>query len=417
MELLRTEQIWLKPNDLISQLCHYSKSLWNEANYIIRNEFFKTGKWIRYNTLAGMMKSSVNFVGLPAATAQHTLRILDRSWNSFFKAVKEYAKHPEKFLGRPKPPGYKQKCGEFVLILTNQQVKIEGGYVVFPKKLDMKVKTRLGDDTNIREARIIPKGTGYVLEIIFKKKIVPLDLDRKRIVGIDFGLCNIVTMANNIGEKPIVIKGGMVKSVNQYYNKRKAELQSVYIKQGIKTGFAERKLTEKRNLRIKDAMHKISRHVVNWCIDHNIGTIVIGYNEGWKQEVRLGKRTNQNFVSIPYYLLTRDIRYKGEEAGIAVTLQEESHTSKSSFLDIEAVMHHDSYAGQRISRGVFRSEKGILINADVNGALNIIRKAIPEAFADGIEGVKPHPESLTFKGIISIHRWRSPLRTCVDTPK
>ncbi len=411
MNLVRTEQIWLSENNILSELCHYSKNLWNEANYAVRQEFFATGKWIRYNTLAGSLKISENYKSLNAQTAQQILKILDRSWNSFFKAIKEYAKHPEKFFGRPKLPGYKAKDGEFMLVYTNQQVKIENNYIIFPKRLPIKVKTRMEDDTKISEARIIPKGTGYVLEIVYEKKVEPLNLDKDRIVGIDFGLRNIVTIANNIGEKPIVINGGILKSINQFYNKRKAEIQSLYDRQGIKTGTAERKLTEKRNKKIKDAMHKVSRYIINWCIDHNIGTIVIGHNDNWKQEVELGKRNNQNFVSIPYYLLTHDIQYKGEEIGNVVKLQEESHTSKCSFLDNEPIEHREKYMGKRIKRGIFRSAKGILINADVNGSLNIIRKAFSNAFpqgnADGIEGVGLHPrrinvleqKTISFKGV------------------
>ncbi len=352
------------------------------------------------------MKTSENYKSINAQTAQQILKILDRSWNSFFKAIKEYAKHPEKFLGRPKLPGYKAKDGEYLLVFTNQQVKIDNGYIIFPKNLGIEnVKTRLEDDTKISEARIIPKGTGYVLEIVYEKKAEPLNLDKDRIVGIDFGLRNIVTMSNNIGEQPIVIKGGVLKSMNQYYNKRKAELQSIYDRQGIKTGTAERKLTEKRNRKIKDVMHKISRYIINWCIDHNVGTIFLGHNDNWKQEAELGKRNNQNFVSIPYYLLTHDIQYKGEEIGNTVKLQEESHTSKCSFLDNEPIEHHEKYMGKRIKRGIFRSAKGILINADVNGSLNIIRKAVSKAFpqgnADGIEGVGLHPKRANIKMILS----------------
>lgn len=405
MELTRTEQIWLSGNDVLSEQCHFSKNLWNEANYAVRQEFFSTGKWTRYNTLAGNLKASENFKSLNAQTAQQVLKILDRSWKSFFKAIKEWSKHPDKFLSRPKLPGYKEKNGEFMLVYTNQQVKTKDGYVLFPKKLNLKVETRLEDDTKLSEVRIIPKGTGYVLEIVYEKKAEPLNLDKDRIIGIDFGLRNIVTIGNNIGEKPIVIKGGILKSINQFYNKRKAELQSIYNRQGVKTGTAERKLTEKRNRKIKDAMHKISRYIINWCIDNNIGTIVIGYNDAWKQEAELGKRNNQNFVLIPYYLLTHDIQYKGEETGINVVEQEESHTSKCSFLDNESVEHHDSYMGKRIKRGIFRSAKGILINADVNGSLNIIRKAVSEAFpkgsADEIEGVGLHPKRANTKMILS----------------
>ncbi len=374
----RTEQIWVEYNDILSQLCHFSKNLWNEANYQVRQELFAGNRIPQYCNLAGNLKTSDNFKSLNAQTAQQILRVLSKSWKAFFKSLKEFSNHPDKFLGRPNVPVYKPKDGEFILIFTNQQVKIEDGYLKFPKNLGIDdIKTRLEDDTNIREARIIPKGTGYVLEIVYEKRAEPLNLNSDRIIGIDFGLRNIVTIGNNIGEQPIVIKGSALKSMNQYYNKRK----------------------------IKDVMHKISRYIVNLCIDHNIGTIVIGHNDNWKQEANLGRRNNQNFVSIPYYILTHDIQYKAEEIGIKVIDQEEAHTSKCSFLDNEPVEHHEKYLGKRIKRGLFRSAKGIIINADVNGSLNIIRKAIPNAFinvhADGIEGVGLHPKRANINMILS----------------
>jgi putative transposase len=381
MILTRTEQIWLEPNETLSQLCHYSKNLWNEANYQVRQEFIFGHKWTRYNTLAGTFKISDNFTNLNAQTAQQILKILDRSWKSFFKAIKEYAKHPEKFLGRPKLPGYKKKDGEFMLVFTNQQVRIDNGYLLFPK------------------------GTGYVLEIVYEKSVEPELLNKECIAGIDFGLRNIVTMANNIGEQPIVIKGDVVKSMSQFYNKRRAEIQSIYDKQKIEIGTAILTLTDNRNRKIKDALHNISRYIVDWCLEHRIGTIVIGHNDNWKQEAHLGKRNNQNFISIPYYILQNQIKYKAEESGISVIVQEESHTSKCSFLDNEPIDHHDKYLGNRIKRGIFRSAKGILINADVQGALNIIRKAVSRAFpqgnADGIVGVGLHPKRTNIKMILS----------------
>jgi putative transposase len=402
----RTEQIWIEYNDTLSQLCHFSKNLWNEANYRVRQDFFSSGKWTRYNTLAGNFKTSDNFKSLNAQTGQQILKILDRSWKSFFKSIKEWKKNKEKFLGKPKLPGYKEKSGEFMLVFTNQQVKTDNGFLIFPDSLGIQpVKTRLGDDTKIREARIIPKGTGYMIEIVYQKESEILDLNPERIVGIDFGLRNIVAIGNNIGDKPIVVKGDVIKSVNQYYNKRRAKIQSIYDRQGIKTGAAIQKLTQKRNCKINDAMHKVSRYIINLCITRNIGTIVIGYNENWKQEAELGKRNNQNFVPIPYYILMNQIKYKAEEVGITVIEQDESHTSKCSFLDNESIEHHDKYMGKRVKRGIFRSAKGILINADIQGALNILRKAVPKAFpqggADGIEGVGLHPKRANIKMLLS----------------
>ncbi len=414
--LVRTEQIWMNQDDVISSLCHFSKNLWNEANYAVRQEFINNHFWIRYNTLAGTFKTSENFKSLNAQTAQQILKVLDRSWKSFFKSIKEWSKHPEKFLGRPKLPNYKPKDGKALLVFTNQQVSIKDGYLLFPKNLQLQpIKTRLGDDTKLREVRIIPKGVGYICEIVYKTLNEEGEINRRwysrrvnenRIIGIDLGLRNIVTIGNNIGEQPIVIKGGALKSINQFYNKRRAQLQSIYDHQRVKVGSTMTILTEKRNRKIKDQMHKISRCIIDYCIHHNIGTIIIGHNDTWKQECDLGKRNNQNFISIPFDRLIHMLTYKAEEAGIRVIEQQESYTSKCSFLDNESIEHHEEYIGKR-NRGLFYSAKGITYNSDLNGALNIIKKAIPNAFAKGIEDVGLHPKRLnvfeqktvSFKGV------------------
>jgi IS605 OrfB family transposase len=405
MQVKRTEQIHLPDIDNLSHLCHLSKNLFNEANYIIRQELTQNGKWTRFNNLNEQLNKggSDNYTLLPSQTANRILYTLDKSWKAFFRAIKDWKSAPDKYRSKPDPPHYKRKDGEHILIFTTQQVKIKDGYLLFPKMTGIDpIKTRLGDDTKLKEVRIIPGGTGHICEIVYEKDVESLNLNSDNVAGIDLGLNNIVTMANNIGEQPIVIKGGFVKSMNQYYNKTRAELQSTYDLQGIKGGSKMQRLHDKRNQKMKDAMHKISRFIINYCVEHDIGTIVIGHNEGWKQKVNLGRRNNQNFVSIPYYILIHDLTYKGEEVGIKVIEQEEAHTSKCSFIDGESVEHHEKYAGKRIKRGIFRSAKGILINADVQGALNIIKKAIPNAFskenADEIEGVGLHPLRCTIGG-------------------
>jgi IS605 OrfB family transposase len=406
MFVKRTEQFWLPPSDSLSYICHLSKNLFNEGNYIIRQELEQNGKWTRFNTLNNQLNKGVsyNYTLLPSQTANRILYTLDKSWKAFFTAIKDWKVHPEKYKEPPEPPHYKRKNGEHILIFTTQQVKIKDGYLLFPKMTGIgPVKTRLGDDTKLKEVRIIPKGIGYVCEIVHEIIVESLNLNPDNVAGIDLGVRNIVTMANNIGEQPIVIKGGFVKSMNQYYNKRHAELKSTYDLQGIKTGSKMQRLNSKRNRKMKDAMHKLSRFIINYCIERDIGTLVIGHNDNWKQQVNLGRRNNQNFVSIPYYILIRDLDYKGEEIGIKVIEQEEAHTSKCSFLDGESIEHHEKYAGKRIKRGIFRSAKGIMINADVQGALNIIKKAIPKAFskenADEIEGVGLHPLRCIIGGI------------------
>ena len=300
-------------------------------------------------------------------------------------------------------PKYKEKNGEFLLILTNQQCRIENGMLRFPKIVDMEVKTRL-NDVNLREVRIVPQGTGYAVEIVYEKEISDPDNGRpRRVMGIDIGVRNTVTIGDNISEKGIAVRGGLLKSINQFFNREYARLKSISDRQigNRELTQKEKELFMKRNHKLKDIMHKMSRAVVNYAISRDVDTIVIGHNNGWKQDPGMGRMNNQNFVQIPFSTLIGQIRYKAEEAGIRVVIQEESHTSKCSFLDNESIEHHDIYAGKRTGRGVFRSANGTLIHADLNAAYNIIKKAIPEAFANGIEGIGLYPRGLSIGQMIT----------------
>ena len=396
----RTEQIQFK-SDTIGSLCHASKNLFNLANYYVRQRFFENDKHYKetgekgnhlwYKELYHLVKGTEAYKGLYAKTAQQILRLLDKSWKAYFKALKLWLVQPELFLGKPRPPKYKHKNGEHLLIFTNQQCKIKDGILKFPKICDLELKTGL-KDVDLREVRIIPNGFNYTCEIVYQKEIDEREIDSSRLTGLDLGARNIATMANNFGAEPIVVKGGTANSINQFYNKEKARIQSVYDHQKIKFGRKMSKLNWKHNNKINDYFHKLSRMIVNYASTNNVKTIVIGKNDNWKQNVNIGKRNNQKFVQLPLARLIEMIQYKAQELSIEVVLQEESHTSKCSFLDMESIEHHDKYAGKRIKRGLFRSAKGIIINADVNGALNIIRKAIPKAFADGIEGIGLYPK-------------------------
>ena len=279
-----------------------------------------------------------------------------------------------------------------MIINDTSKMKIKKNMLFFPKKVGFETKTRLPDTTDLREVRIIPKEIGYIVEIVYKKEIHPKPSNIKKIIAIDLGVRNLIAAVNNNGLKPFVIKGGVVKSMNQYYNKERARIQSTYDRQGIKTGKTMQKLTIKRNKKMNDYFHKVSREIIDYCVLNNIGTVVIGYNPDWKQNCHLGKRTTQNFVTIPYSKLIHQLDYKAVEQGITVIKQEESHSSKCSFLDEEPIEHHDKYLGRRIARGLFKSRKGTIINADVNGAYNILKKALLNAFdADRIEDVGLHP--------------------------
>ena len=409
MRVIRTEQIYIKGTDRISNMCHLSKNLFNQANYILKQQFLNHEKLTGYNELAkefsipSNMDENNNFQKLPEQTAQWTIKKVKQSWNSFFKALRAWKKHPNKFMGMPRLPGYKNRDGEFLLVFTNQQCSIRNGILQFPKIMETEVKTRL-EDVELREVRIIPQGVGYKVEIVYTKETSNiLRMKPERIMGIDIGVRNLVTISNSISEQGIAVRAGLLKSINQYFNKELARCKSINDLQGSERKQTKRmqKLFMNRNRKVRDIMHKVSKATVAYAKNLNIHTIVIGHNNGWKQSVNMGKRNNQNFIQIPFNTLIQQIRYKAEEIGINVIIQEENHTSKCSFLDNETIEHHDTYLGKRIKRGTFQSANGTLIHGDLNGSYNIIKKAIPEAFVNGIEGIGLYPRSLSIKQMIT----------------
>ena len=398
IRVIRTERIWLKPTKQLTHLCHLSKNLFNEANYLVRQAFFNEKMWIRLSQLQQELSTSLNFQQLPKQTAQKVLGYVDKAWKSFFAASADWKVHPEKYFSQPRIPKYKPKNGQFqVVFKKNQITSNDDGVLMLPQITGVQIKPRLASPSSFFSVRIVPKGVGYVVEIIYSKyvpsipKYAPL-----HIVGIDIGLTNLITMVNNIGKKPIAIKGGVVKSINHYYNKERARLHSIYTKQSIKIGEKMKKIIAKREKKIDSYFHVASRYIINWCKENDIDTVVIGLNKNWKQQIDLGKRVNQNFVSVPFDRLIQMIHYKAQDEGIRFIQTREDYTSKCSFLDGDLIKRQGSYSGERISRGLFCSKNGIFINSDVNGAYNIIKKAVPNAFsrwetADGIEGVWLHP--------------------------
>jgi len=396
----RAERIWLKPNKQISKFCRHANWIYNKANYFIRQHFFKTGEYPYYRRITDKLLNLGFFYRLPPMTADMVVETLDNNWKAYFAALRSYKEDPSKFKARPRPPGYRKRDSEFMFKVDGQYCKIRNGNLHVYKRLwGWKFKTRLPDGTKIQELRIVPKGIGYVLEMVYKKWIHPEKLNKDNVAGIDLGLKNIVTFADINGGTPFVVKGGILKSINQFYNKELARLQGIYSRQGIWTGAKRKKLTLKRGRKISDYMHKLSRYVINHCIDNNIGTLALGYCKDWKQRINLGRVTNQNFVQIPFSKLLFMLSYKGA-AGIQVIYQDEAHTSKCSYLDNESVEHHDTYIGKRTSRGLFRSANGTVINADLNAAYNIAKKAIlktgAKVLVDEIEGVPLHPVRIEF---------------------
>ena len=245
------------------------------------------------------------------------------------------------------------------------------------------------------QCRFIPQGSNYIMEIVYEIDVPDTTEQSTNIMSIDLGIDNFATITNNIGLKPIAIKGKVIKSYNQYYNKNKAKMQSELAKVN-KKHWSNRleQLTNKRNNKIKDWMHKVSKYVVDYCVLYGIDTLICGLNKEWKQETDMGKTVNQKFVYIPYDMFIRQLDYKCQNVGIRFITNNESYTSGTSFLDNEEPIKQNYNKDRRKYRGLFISNAGIEINADVNGSYQIMKKVFPNAFAKGIEGVGCHPTAI-----------------------
>ena len=386
--------------------CFLSKNLYNRANYLIRKAFIvssqlkeegqaKNAIWIRYRAIQKMLQDNKDpdYLALPAKVSQHVLKLLDKNWASFFASIRDWKQNPSKYTGKPNLPKYKHKTnGRNVLTYTIQAIskkELKKGYVLL-SGTKIKIHT-LQNIADIKQVRVIPRNKQYIIEVIYNKQIEKHEnIDTKKIAGGDIGLDNLITVTSNQKVVPLLINGRPLKSINQYYNKKKAKLQSYVGDKGISNRLI--KLTNKRNNKINDALHKSSRFVVNHLIKNGIGIFVIGKNKSWKDEINIGSKNNQAFVCIPHARFIEMLIYKCELVGITIIIREESYTSKCSFVDFEDVGKHEKYSGKRVKRGLFVSKDGIKINADCNGSGNIIRKEFPNAFDGyGIEGVVVHP--------------------------
>ena len=405
MIVQRVEKHRIKQNNkyypMLCDFTHKSKNLYNHANFLVREEFIKNNKWLRYGELDKILKADIEFDDykqMPTAqSAQQTLRLLEKDWKSFFKAIKDWSAHKEKYLGRPKLPNYKPKNGKTILILTNQNVKLRGDKLCFPKAFQgFTMKPRFVESENFvsfQQVRVIPGFQSFTIELVYNIDIPDVALeDNGRYLSIDIGLDNLATVVNNVGLKPIIINGKGLKSINKYYNKQLSHYRETAKRMNGKD-YTNRMygITRKRNDKIDDYMHKASNYLIHYAISNNFHTIVIGNNKEWKQNASMSKNVNQSFVGIPHMRLIEMIQYKAENVGINVVLTEESYTSGTSFLDEEAPIKSNYNKKRRVKRGLFISNYGTKINADVNGAYQIMKKVFPKAFADGIEGVALHP--------------------------
>ncbi|MGK7924051.1 MAG: RNA-guided endonuclease InsQ/TnpB family protein [Spirulina sp.] len=384
----------------IDGLSWQAKNLYNAANYLIRQNFMYGHGYLSYKKMASLMKETEQYKALPAKVSQQVLRGLENNWKSFFAANQVYKMNADKFLGRPKIPKYKDtKKGRNKLVYTQQaiskvalkqgKIKLSGTQIEFPT----------GVAERVAEVRIVPQCDCYIMEVIYDELESVVE-PSQWIASIDLGIDNLMAVTSNQPEfTPLLINGRPLKSLNQFYNKRRGSLQSL-LRGKQKSSRRIRRLTRCRNQKIENYLHRASRYVVNLLRTHDITTLVIGKNDGWKQRSPLGKINNQNFVTIPHTRLIEMLTYKCQLAGMTVIVQEESYTSRSNFFNLDPIPVYGeseevpTFTGQRISRGLYRTHTGALCCSDVLASYNILRKAFPNAYGNGIERCVVHPRRI-----------------------
>ncbi len=392
------------------KLCFDSKNLYNACLYKIRQEYIHNNISI-LNKLHYIMKNTSEYKKLPAKVSSTVLNIVNLNFKSFFAALNSYKVNPTKFKGRPRLPYYLDKeKGRYFVSYTNQAISKK----IFKKvkkiklsKTNIEFNTRIKKFEDINCVRIVPKSGYYVIEVVYTILEANKLADNNRYLSIDLGVNNLATLTSNVKEiKPLIINGKPLKSINQYYNKKLAHYTSILEKRNNKkvSNKTERLILKRKN-KIDNYMHKASKEIVKKCIKDKINTLIIGKNNNWKQEINSGSKNNQNFVNIPHSRFIDMLSYKCEREGINVKLQEESYTSKASFLNLDNIpvyiknnITNYEFGGYRKTRGMYKiKNESKEINADVNGSYNILRKAVPNVFNNGIEGIGVYPKVITLK--------------------
>lgn len=373
-------------------------------------KYFPKGRWLSYHSLDYLLKRTKDpaYYALPAQVNQQVLKGLIRDYTSYFEALETYKSSQELFTGKPKLPGYSRSPK--TAVFTNQVSHIKtdaAGHTVlaFPLTQDAFRITDIPNDATLKEVHVTPSGKGFKLGIVYdvpdkgidvgnhKTDIAMLkkfgkhkDASDLRVISIDPGVDNLCTLTNNFGKQPLIISGKVLKSINQFYNKQMAKYRSIaMILNNRRSTNRMRSITDKRNLRIHDLLHKASRMITDYAVDNKVDVVILGHNVFQKQNIRIGKTNGQNFVQLPYSTLSFMLRYKLSEQGILFVETEESYTSKADFIagDKIPVFSKDRqgtyrFSGRRIKRGLYRHSDGTVTNADVNGSGNIMRKVFPE---------------------------------------
>lgn len=392
----------IKPNhrfyreaDRLSWLC---KNLYNSVNNIYRKNFFASQQT---NALAAdtALKKSLDYKALPAKVAQSKLGLVLKVGTSYYLPVQNYQEDPTKFKAAPQIPHYtgsrerKKEEGRYVVVFNGQAVSkraLKKGYarhsgtnICLPSKV-----------TSIREIRIVPKIGCYGVQVLYEKLEQPLKVN-PRVAAIALGLNNLATLTYNVpGLVPTIYDGRAVKSTTQYCNQVSSALK-LLLPTAQKNSKKLAKWWHKHNCKVDYYLHRTSSAIIKELVNHQMGLLVIGWDQDFKDGINTGKIKNQNFACIPHRRFLQILQYKGQLARIQVVLVEESYKSKSSALELEPIQQHSDYIGSRVKRGLFRTKTGQLIKADVNGSLNICPKAVGDGLIpNSIEGFVVNPVRL-----------------------
>lgn len=374
----------------IKELCHRAKSLANEAIYNVRQYYFTEGKYLNYQKNYALLKNSPNYKTLNSNMAQQILKEVDGSFKSFFGLLK-LAKQGNYDFKACKLPHYLPKDGHTTLVIGF--IRLNGNKLILPfsnsfRKTHTSIEITIPPillDKEIKEIRIIPKSDARFFEIqyTYKAEYIQRNLNTNHALALDLGINNFATAVSSKG-KSFILDGKRLKSINQWFNKENARLQSIKDKQkfGSKITNRQSRILRNRNNKVNDYMNKAARKIIDYCVENDIGTLIVGYNETFQSNSNLGTQTNQNFVNIPYGRFCFKLAYLSELNGITFVKQEESYTSKSSFWDKDVLPVYDAehpknyqFSGRRVHRGLYKTANGKVFNADINGALNIMRKS------------------------------------------
>lgn len=374
----------------IKELCHIAKNLTNEAIYNVRQYYFTEDKFLKYEKNYKLLKSSPNYKELNSNMAQQILKEVDGSFKSFFGLIK-LAKQGKYSFKDCKLPRYLPKDGYTTLVIGF--VRLNGNKLILPFSNNFKKTHKVVEitippvllDKKVKEIRILPKTNARYFEIqyIYETECIQRNLNTQNALALDLGVNNLVTAVSSTG-KSFIVDGRRLKSINQWFNKENARLQSIKDKQhfGKKPTNRQKAIARDCNNKVNDYMNKVARMIIDYCINNDIGTLIAGYNVTFQKSSHIGKQNNQNFVNIPYGRLRDKLAYMCELNGITYVEQEESYTSKASFWDKDniPVYNNDNpkeyeFSGNRVHRGLYKTANGKTFNADINGALNIMRKS------------------------------------------